>query len=185
MQHLASPQEYTEILTDQADIFENLQNNPAFVGKSIRYYSEAETASLPLSSLYGLSSKLDTALGKKVWLKSGAYLVIEPTEALTVIDVNSGKFTSGKPSAETIRMVNREAAEEIALQLRLRNLSGIIIVDFINMDQLQDQKELLQYLSALTANDRQQTRIVGITPLGLVEITRKKNSRPLAEQYQH
>lgn len=137
----------------------------------------------PLSVLYSIEKKMGMALDSRVWLKSGGYLVIEPTEALTVIDVNSGKYEAGKNPEDAYRKINREAASEIALQLRLRNLSGIIIVDFINMESVQDNKELLAYLRTLVKSDRVSTTIVDITALGLVEITRKKINKPLREQF--
>jgi len=186
--HLVSPAEFDEIITDDKQFYANLQEMSqnsfaqALSDKKIRFYTEKEQEELSLSGLYGLRGKIETATSRRVWLRSGAYLVIDPTEAMTVIDVNSGKCDTTKPTEETIRLINREAAEEIALQLRLRNLSGIIIVDFINMDKYEDKKALLQYLEELTASDRQKTKIVDITPLGLVEITRKKVGRPLAEQ---
>ncbi len=105
--------------------------------------------------------------------------MIQPTEALTVIDVNSGKYEGKKGGF----LVNCEAAEEIALQLRLRNLSGIIIIDFINMDDRGQEKELLEYLRSLVRRDKQKTFVVDMTPLGLVEITRKRESRTLREQF--
>ena len=96
---------------------------------------------LPLYKLYGLETVLDRALGKRVWLKSGGYLVIEPTEAMTVIDVNTGKYEGRKKMADTIRKINNEAAFTIAAQLRLRNLSGIIMVVFLLiMEQEEEQK---------------------------------------------
>ena len=125
---------------------------------------------------------MSEALGKRVWLKSGGYLVIEPTEALTVIDVNSGKYSGKKGIRDTFRMINREAALEIARQLRLRNLSGIILVDFINMEEADDRQELLEFLSAQLKRDPVKTALIDMTPLGLVEITRKKIRRPLKEQ---
>lgn len=181
LEYLVYPGEYEEILTDDEQIYKQLQTAPP-ADKAIRFYTKAEQEELPLSKLYGLEQKLDTALNRRVWLKSGGYLIIEVTEALTVIDVNSGKCEASGASCEVCTHINREAAEEIALQLRLRNLSGIIIVDFINMKSAADQKALMNYLSALTASDRQKTDIIDITPLGLVEITRKKNRKPLAEQ---
>ncbi len=138
--------------------------------------------SLSLTVLYGLSGKLEEALSPRVWLKSGGYLVIEPTEALTVIDVNTGKYTGKKPTEETFWKINAEAAEEVARQLRLRCLSGIILVDFINMEREESQKELLALLRRLCSRDPVPVQVVDMTPLGLVEITRKKLRRPLAEQ---
>ena len=126
---------------------------------------------------------METALASRVWLKSGGYLIIEPTEALTVIDVNTGKYEAGKDPQETYRRINLEAAEEVAIQLVLRNLSGIIIVDFINMQSASYNRELLNHLKALVQKDKVQTHVVDMTPLGLVEITRKKISKPLREQF--
>ena len=137
---------------------------------------------LSLSALYGIEGKLKPALETRIWLKSGGYLVIEPTEALTVIDVNSGKCEDGKNPEDTYRSINLEAAEEVAFQLRLRNLSGIIIVDFINMQSPGDNAQLLYVLKSLVKRDKVKTTVVDMTPLGLVEITRKKISKPLREQ---
>ena len=137
---------------------------------------------LSLGKLYGLDSKADMALGTRVWLKSGGYLVIEPTEAMTVIDVNSGKYEAGKGTQETAFRINCEAAEEIALQLRLRNLSGMILVDFINMDSKEREEQLLQQLKSAVQGDKQKTNVIDMTALGLVEITRKKSYKPLREQ---
>ena len=132
LNQLADESEYDEIVTDNVKTYEDLQKCPT--QKKLRLYKD-DLLSLP--KLYSVESRMDEALGKRIWLKSGGYLIIEPTEALTVIDVNSGKYEAGKghSHAETCRKINMEAAAEIALQLRLRNLSGIIIVDFINMER--------------------------------------------------
>ncbi len=178
---LVYPYEFQEIVTDDKTIYEQLipYVTAKLPHKTLRFY---EDTAFSLTKLYSLDSKMDTALNARVWLKSGAYLIIEPTEALTVIDVNSGKYEGKKAPIQFSYQVNKEAAREIALQLRLRNLSGIIVVDFINMDSSAMQEELLSYLRTLVKEDRQKTLVVDITPLGLVEITRKKSSKPLAEQ---
>ncbi len=175
------PWEYDEIVTDQSMLYEAVSAycKEKLPEKQVRLY---EDASYPLHKLYSIKTRLEEALGKRVWLKSGGYLIIEPTEALTVVDVNSGKYESKRGSAESAYLVNMEAAQEIALQLRLRNLSGMIIVDFINMFSAEYEEKLLQHLRSLTGKDKQKTVVVDITPLGLVEITRKKTSRPLKEQ---
>lgn len=167
-----------EVVTDQEDIYKWLktQERPF----PFHFYQDDL---LSLSALYAVEKKLDTALSSRVWLKSGAYLVIEHTEALTVIDVNSGKYESGKDAGEAYRRINLEAAEEVVHQLRLRNLSGIIIVDFINMRLPEDRRDLLRALKELAAKDRILTTVVDMTPLGLVEITRKKVSKSLQEQF--
>ena len=135
-----------------------------------------------LFALYGLAGKLEEALLKRVWLKSGGYLVIEPTEALTVIDVNTGKYDGSKNVEETFALINREAAQETARQIRLRNLSGIILIDFINQKDRQAAKELLEELRSFCKEDPVPVRVVDITALGLVELTRKKVKGTLAEQ---
>ena len=181
LEQLADPGEYNEILTDDPEVFRKLSegDHPLLKQKSLRLY---EDPAISLRLLYSLERGLEAALDTKVWLKCGGYLVIEPTEAMTVIDVNSGKNESRKSGEDTYYQVNLEAAEEVARQLRLRNLSGIIIVDFINMAAKERQKELLDTLKALTSEDPQHPRIVDMTPLGLVEITRKKSHPTLAEQ---
>ena len=136
---------------------------------------------LPLMKLYRLESVLKSATDRRVWMKSGGYLVIEPTEALTVIDVNTGKYTGKKTPAETILKINLEAAHEVARQLSLRNLSGIIIVDFIDMESKEDQETLMRTLGEELSRDPVKTILVDMTRLGLVEITRKKVRRPLHE----
>lgn len=175
--------QYDAIVTDSPDLYEEArlfleQQCPGELHK-LKLYQDP---SVTLMNLYGLSAKLREATETRVWLKSGGYLVIEPTEALTVIDVNSGKYSGKKAIRDTFRLINLEAAAEIARQLRLRNLSGIIIVDFINMEDSADKQELLQALSRELRQDPVKAVVVDMTPLGLVEITRKKIRRPLREQ---
>lgn len=175
---------YDRIITDEPDIYEQLQHYleqemPTLCGRLCFYKDDM----LSLSALYGLEKKLKEVLGKKVWLKSGGYLIIEPTEALTVIDVNTGKYSGKKDAEETFYQMNREACEEIARQLILRNLSGIIVVDFINMEAEERRQELFSYLKGLLARDPVQCNAVDMTALGLVEITRKKVHKTLAEQF--
>lgn len=172
----------TEMITDEPAIYEQLKDylgsQPDLL-KKLRLY---EDSLLPLSKLYSISAVTERALKKRVWLKSGANLVIEPTEALTVIDVNTGKY-SGKKNAEQTRLaINKEAAKEIAKQLRLRNLSGIIIVDFINMESGQAEEELLSYFSLELKKDPVRTYLAGMTKLGLAEVTRQKGRKPFMEQ---
>lgn len=137
---------------------------------------------LSMEKLYSLERRLQEALGEKVWMKSGAYLVIQPTEALTVVDVNSGKFEAGRQKEAAILKVNLEAARELARQLRIRNLSGIIIVDFINMKEEAFRQQVMEELRSCLTMDPVQTRVIDWTKLDLVEITRKKVERPLSEQ---
>lgn len=144
----------------------------------LRYYDDSQLA---LAKLYSTQSIVDRALSQRVWLKNGAYLVIQYTEALTVIDVNSGKCIAKKNPMETYLKINLEAAKEAAKQMRLRNLSGIIIVDFINLDDEEATKDLLKTFRQYLTKDPIQSTLVDITELQLVEVTRKKVRRPLHE----
>ena len=170
-----------EIVTDDINVYEELNNffKEQFDMRSkLRLYTDE----FSLLKLYSLESKVQEALNKKVWLKCGGFLMIEPTEALTVIDVNSGKFEKKGDSENYYKKVNEEAAEMIARQIKLRNISGIIIVDFINMQSEKNQKDLLKLLSEYVSKDKVKTCVIGMTPLGLVEITRKKIEKPIWEQ---
>ena len=139
----------------------------------------------PLFDLYRVDEQADKALQKHVWLKSGGFLVIEPTEALTVVDVNTGKFTGRKDVEETIFRLNCEASIEIMRQLRLRDIGGIVVIDFINMADPARRRQLLDVLREAAKRDHNRVNIEGMTPLGLVELTRKKARQPLAKQLMH
>lgn len=141
---------------------------------------ELYTKDYEMFEYYHVQSALQEALSRKVWLKSGAYLVFDYTEALTVIDVNSGKFTGKIDLEETALSINLEAARKIASQIRLRNLSGIIIIDFIDMKLNEHKEQIVQALKEYVRNDKIQTVVLGMTKLGLVEMTRKKIRNPLA-----
>ena len=129
---------------------------------------------------YQLESRITKALSRKVWLKCGGYLVIDRTEALTVIDVNTGKFVGGRSLEDTVLKANIEAAREIARQIRLRDIGGIIIIDFIDMHQHEHQQMVLDALKQALRKDRTKTTVVGMTGLGLIEMTRKKVRQELS-----
>ena len=170
-----SEKEDCEVITDDIVIYnEFLENHKS----QVRLYTDSI---ISLANLYNLKSLTEKALSKRAYLKSGAYLVIEPTEAMTVIDVNTGKAIHGKNSEEYILKINCEAAKEIARQIRLRNLSGIIMIDFISMKSENSNNELLSCLRDYTATDDVPVKVVDITKLGLVELTRKKIRKPLYE----
>lgn len=175
-------EDFSEIITDCREVYEALTSYYDGVSLGIpkptlRFYED----DYPLGKLYQIESRLQAALQRRVWLRSGAYLVIEPTEALTVIDVNSGKNEKGKSGEEAAFAINKEAAKEIARQLRLRNLSGIIIVDFISMGLQTNNESILREMRILVKQDPVKTMVVDMTPLGLLEITRKRVSKPLHE----
>lgn len=174
----------TKIITDDDELYQNIQEFMAENGWEHRELLERwDPEKGKLDAVYQISKTLDHALMPKVWLKSGAYLVIQPTEALVSIDVNTGKaVTKKKDIQQTFRKINREAAFEIARQLRLRNLSGMILIDFIDMKSKQDQQDIMETLRQAVSQDPVQTTVVDMTKLGLVEVTRKKIRKSLYEQ---
>ncbi|MCC8106743.1 MAG: ribonuclease E/G [Clostridiales bacterium] len=173
-----------QFLTDDEIIWSEAREYLAFhQPDDLSKLSLYQDSLLPLFKKYSLESQLQEALSEHVWLRSGGYLVIQPTEALTVIDVNTGKFEGGgKDPQKAFYKINLEAAAEAARQIRLRNLSGIILIDFINMDSPESNKELLLFLEGLLQKDPIKTVLVDMTALSLVEITRMKKEKPLHEQ---
>ncbi len=137
------------------------------------------TKNIPIFEEYGIEQQIEKALGKKVWLKSGGYLVIEQTEALTSIDVNTGKFVGKDDLEDTITKTNMDAAREIARQIRLRNLGGIIVIDFIDMLLKENRQKVLEVLEEEMSKDHARSYIYNFTALGLVEITRKRVRKSL------
>lgn len=171
-----------KIMTDDKDTYEEYKGY-------LREFSEDDIKKLffyndemmSLSALYSIGTSLDKALGKKIWLRSGAYIIIEYTEALTIIDVNSGKAIAGKSTnVETFMKINLEAAREIADQLRLRNISGIVLVDFIDIPKSRE-KELINAMEDFLKEDSIKANVADITKLGLMEITRRRTGRPIHE----
>jgi len=135
----------------------------------------------PIFDLYSVEDEIQKALGRKVQLKSGGYLVIDPTEAMTTIDVNTGGYVGHRNLEETIFKTNLEAATAIARQLRLRNLGGIIIIDFIDMEDVEHQRQVLRVLEKALEKDHAKTRCTGVTELGLVQLTRKRTRESLEQ----
>lgn len=135
----------------------------------------------PIFDLYGVEDEIQKALDRKVPLKSGGYLVVDPAEAMTTIDVNTGAFVGHRNLEETIFKTNLEAATAIARQLRLRNLGGIIIIDFIDMEDEEHQRQVLRTLEKQLERDHAKTNIIGITELGLVQMTRKRTRESLEQ----
>lgn len=174
----------TDIVVEDESIYQEVK---AFLAESqpedlekLRFY---EDKMLPLHKLYSIEKRIEDALKERVWLKSGAYLVIQPTEALTVIDVNTGKCIDKKRDDRAYLKINMEAAKEAARQIRLRNLSGIIIIDFINLSEKEFTDELLDFFERELKKDPIATTLVDITKLHLVEVTRKKIRKPFHEAY--
>lgn len=165
---------------DDQDTYENLVNfvNEFMHGSiaQIDYYQESK----PIFDLYGIEDEIKNSLSPKVSLKSGGYLIIEQTESMTTIDVNTGGFVGSRNLDETVFKTNLEAAQSIARQLRLRNLGGIIIIDFIDMHNADHKQQVLSTLEKMLARDSVKTTISEISALGLVEMTRKRTRDSLA-----
>jgi len=164
------------VVTDDAAIYHVLKT---FENLPVKLYQDDK---VPLFGLLRLGKVLDEACSKKVWLKCGGYLVIEVTEALTVIDVNSGKCVVKKKKDDLVRLINEQAAAESMRQIRLRNISGIILIDFMKYDDPEREQHLIRYMRSLAGEDKVQTDVVDMTALGLLEMTRKKISKPLHEK---
>jgi ribonuclease G len=173
-------QETSRILVDSRDTHQRMQEfaadfSSAALGKLSHYIGTR-----PLFDLYGIEDEIELALSKRVNLKSGGYLIIDQTEAMTTIDVNTGGFVGGRNFDDTIFKTNLEAAQVIARQLRLRNLGGIIICDFIDMDSQEHRDGVLAEFCKMLAMDRTRVSVNGFSALGLIEMTRKRTRESLA-----
>lgn len=166
----------TEIVTDEKDVYETLTGHAYTRSLPVRFYEDGR---ISLASIYALDTRLKELLSPKVYMKSGAYLMIEPTEAFIAVDVNSGKAEKKTESEEFYFRTNLEAVKEVCYQMSARNLSGMILVDFINMKEKEHERALIETLKKETAKDQVPTRFIDLTRLGIGEITRKKTSRTL------
>jgi ribonuclease G len=172
--------ETVSIQVDSRENFQMLQEfgriyTPSVLSKLAHYAGER-----PLFDLYGVEEEIERALGRRVDLKSGGYLIVDQTEAMTTIDVNTGSYVNGRNFDDTIFKTNLEAAHAIARQLRLRNLGGIIILDFIDMESAEHRSAVLAELHKALARDRTKMSVSGFSALGLVEMTRKRTRESLA-----
>jgi ribonuclease G len=134
----------------------------------------------PVFEAYGIEMEISRALDRKIWLRCGGYIIIETTEALTVVDVNTGRFVGKNDLEETIFKTNMEAVKEIAYQLRLRNIGGIIIIDFIDMEEENHREEVFRALKEATQKDKSRVNILKVSEFGLVQMTRKRNREDLS-----
>ena len=174
-------QNVTSIVVDNTEAIGRVKN---FLGKDSKELAiELHSDSQNILEKYRVISAINDALKPRVNLPSGGYIIIEPTEALTVIDVNSGSFTRSANSRETVLWTNCEAAIEIARQLKLRNIGGVIIIDFIDMDTRRDQLQLLEHFTSAINGDSARPQIASLTELGLVELTRKRQGQNIYELF--
>lgn len=179
LRDLYSPRQ-TKILVDSRTLQTRIERELEELGLNARQV-ELYEGKVNLFTHLGLDKDLERARSPRVWLDCGGYLVINQTEALLTIDVNTGKFVGGADLQDTVLRTNLEAAEEIPRQLRLRNVGGIVIIDFVHMAQETDRELVLARLAESLEADKTRTKLCGFTRLGLVELTRKKARRPLTE----
>ncbi len=177
-------EEFSSFLIDNEHEYDKVREIVDYISphlqSKVKLYKEKE----PIFERYGVEVELEKALARQVWLRSGGYLVFDEAEALTVVDVNTGRYIGRRNLADTILKTNLEAAEEIARQVRLRDIGGIIIVDFIDMSIEDHRRKVIDKLNASIKNDRTKTYVLGLTNLGLVEMTRKKVRQDLSEYLQ-
>lgn len=179
-------EDVTHLVVDSAEQYHRILEFMDIFMPSLKPCVELYEGDEPIFDKFGIEMELNKALGRKVWLKSGGYINIDFTEALVAIDVNTGRYVGKRNLQETILKTNLEAAREIAYQLRLRNIGGIIIVDFIDMDRPADREKVTAALQEALKKDKQKTNILKISELGLVQMTRKRTreslTRILSEQ---
>ncbi len=167
------------IVIDNQECFAQLQVFCREYAPLLSGLLEYHDGARPLFDMYGVEDEIQRALQRRVDLKSGGYLVIDQTEAMTTIDVNTGSFVGKRDQAATLLMTNLEAAAALARQVRLRNLGGIIVADFIDMEDVEHRRQVHQALEKCTQRDPARTRITGVSALGLVEMTRKRTRESL------
>jgi ribonuclease G len=170
------------VLVDNERTCERMREFAATFMPGLGARLERYTGNRPIFDLHGVEEEIQRSLERKVDLKSGGYLIIDQTEALTTVDVNTGAYVGHRNLEETIYRTNLEAAVAIARQLRLRNLGGIIIIDFIDMEEEEHRRQVLQALEKALAKDHAKTHVSALSPLGLVEMTRKRTRESLAHQ---
>jgi len=172
-------EEVTEFIIDEADVHQRLVEYTESLMPSLTPRLKLWNKDTPLFVAQGVEAEISGLMNKKVWLNCGGYIVIEETEALTVIDVNTGRYLGSRNLEETVLVTNLEAADEISRQLRLRDIGGIVIVDFIDMQRPDSRELVLNKLQECLKRDRSKTHVLGITELGLVQMTRKRVRRSL------
>ncbi len=180
-EHLNST--FKKVLIDKKSQYDEVKEYVELTSPEILDIVDHYDDELGLFERYHIEDQIKKALDRKVWLPSGGHLIIDRTEALTVIDVNTGKFVGKNSLEETVYENNLEAAEEIARQLRLRDIGGIIVIDFIDMESLKKQQNLLNKFKQELAKDKTRTQVFDISRLGLVEMTRKNVAAGLIESF--
>lgn len=171
--------EVDRLIIDSEEEYENIMEFIDTFAPKLRYSVELYEGSDPIFDAFGVEIEISRALGNKIWLKSGGYIVIELTEALTSIDVNTGSYVGKRNLEETILKTNLEAVKEIAFQLRLRNIGGLIVIDFIDMEKVANRHRVFTALKEALSRDRAKTNVLPMSDLGLIEMTRKRTRASL------
>ncbi len=174
-------EEVDRIVVDNREEFERIQNLVGQISNRSKSKVKLYDESVPIFERFNIDRQIEDAFRHQVWLKCGGYIVIDETEALIAIDVNTGRNKSGKDLERTIFQTNLEAAEEVARQLRLRNIGGIIIIDFIDMKSRRDQQEVTNRLRDCVRRDKSKTHILPISPVGLTEMTRQRQEESIRD----
>lgn len=175
--------EVEQIIVNEKAVFDSIKRQLESSGLSAKYAKRMTLFGADKGDIfiaYKIWSEVDKLISRRVDLKNGAYLIIDKTEAMTVIDVNTGRFIGDTSLEQTVFEANMSAAEEIVRQLRLRNIGGIIIIDFIDMRLQEHNYQIVEYLKSCLKSDRVKNQVVGMTPLGLVEMTRKKTTKDIS-----
>jgi len=171
--------EVDRLIIDSEEEYEAVMEFIDTFAPKLRYSVELYEGSDPIFDAFGVEIEISRALGNKIWLKSGGYIVIELTEALTSIDVNTGSYVGKRNLEETILKTNLEAVKEIAYQLRLRNIGGLIVIDFIDMEKIPNRHRVFTALKEALSKDRAKTNVLPMSDLGLIEMTRKRTRASL------
>lgn len=174
--------EVDRLIIDSRQEYRNIMEFIRDFAPRLKYSIEHYDGPEPIFEAYGIETELSTALDSKIWLKSGGYIVIEPTEALTAIDVNTGSYVGKRDIEETILKTNLEAVKEIAYQLRFRNIGGLIVIDFIDMAKKPNRERVFMTLKEAVNKDPAKTNVLPMSDLGLIEMTRKRTRASLNRQ---
>jgi len=172
--------EIDRLVIDSKEEYQSILEFIETFAPNLRYSIELYEGREPIFDAYGIDMEINRALDKKIWLKSGGYIVIESTEALTSIDVNTGSYVGKRNLEETIVKTNLEAVKEIAYQLRLRNIGGLIVIDFIDMDRQANRERVFMTLKEALEKDRARTTVLEMSELGLIEMTRKRTKEDIS-----
>jgi ribonuclease G len=171
--------EIDRLVIDSREEYQSIMEFIETFAPNLRYSVELYEGREPIFDAYGIEMEINRALEKKIWLKSGGYIVIESTEALTVIDVNTGSYVGKRNLEETIVKTNLEAVKELAYQIRLRNIGGLIVIDFIDMNREADKEKVFYALKEFLEKDKAKTLVLKMSELGLIEMTRKRTKEDI------